>query len=72
MCHLYRKGSSVLQSSRIKGKQGKRYKQKKIKCVPLRMHKHNGENIVDFPETINDCILCTNELGSRGIEMWLG
>ena len=39
MCHLYRKGTSVLKSPKIKAKQGKRQKEKKNKCVPLRIHK---------------------------------
>lgn len=66
MCHLYRKGTSVLKSPEIKAKQSKEQKEKKSKCVPLRIHKYKRENIAIFQETISNYTHYSTEPGSRG------
>ena len=66
MCHLYRKGNSVLKSPQIKAKQSKRQKQKKSKCVLLRIHKYKRENIAIFQETISDYTHYSTERGRQG------
>ena len=66
MCHLYRKGNSVLKSPQIKAKQSKRQKQKKSKCVLLRIHKYKRENIAIFQETISDYTHYNTERGRQG------
>lgn len=71
MCHLYRKGNSVLKSPKIKAKQSKRQKQKKSKCVLLRIHNTKEKTQPFFKQLLATTLTIVLNEAARGIQTWV-